>query len=304
MNRVPFYFIDVFAGRALEGAPLSLVVDADDVGEAQMRAIAREFNQSETTFVVRPTLPGATWRLRSFTPIGAEVFGAGHNALGAWLWLAGSGRLPLDSARSTFAQEIGRDVLPVEVIREEDGRISVSMDQSAPQFGDSVGDRAELAASLGLDEADIVSDQTAQVVSTGAGHLLVPLHDRAGVDRVVQDAPRLAAVLREVGGEGCYVYCLDPVDATSIAYARFFNPTVGIVEDAATGTAAGPLVAFLVANGIARGGTTSIVEQGYAMGRPSRIAVSVDGERVRVSGSGVVAAEGVLSLDSASLHSG
>ena len=87
---VSFYFVDVFATRPLTGNPLSLVTDADRLEESQMRAIAREFNQSETTFLLRPTLPGAAWRLRSFTPSGAEVGGAGDNALGAWLWLEAS----------------------------------------------------------------------------------------------------------------------------------------------------------------------------------------------------------------------
>ena len=84
-SRVPFYFVDVFATSPLTGNPLSLVPDADGLDEAQMRAIAREFNQSETTFLRRSSLPEATVRLRSFTPTGAEVGGAGHNALGAWL---------------------------------------------------------------------------------------------------------------------------------------------------------------------------------------------------------------------------
>src|ERR1700743_1776662 len=116
MTRVPFCFVDVFARRPLTGNPLSLIPDADGLTEPQMRAIAREFNQSETTFVLRPTVrsgpgsgPEATWRLRSFTPIGAEVFGAGHNALGAWLWLAHADRLPASGA---LTQEIGADVLP------------------------------------------------------------------------------------------------------------------------------------------------------------------------------------------------
>jgi trans-2,3-dihydro-3-hydroxyanthranilate isomerase len=77
VSRVAFCFVDVFARRPLTGNPLSLVPDADELAEPQMRAIAREFNQSETTFVLRPSVPGATWRLRSFTPIGAEVSGAG-----------------------------------------------------------------------------------------------------------------------------------------------------------------------------------------------------------------------------------
>jgi trans-2,3-dihydro-3-hydroxyanthranilate isomerase len=294
---VPFYFVDVFASHPLAGNPLSLVPDADDLDESQLRAMAREFNQSETTFVLRPALPGATVRLRSFTPIGAEVAGAGHNALGAWLWLVAYGRLPAGSAVTGLAQEIAGKVLPVELISEGGRPVTVLMDQSPPQFGESVRNRGELAAALGLAEDDLVPGQPAQVVSTGAGHLLVPVRDRMVVDRAAPDAPRLAAALRQVGGEGCYVYSPDPVDAAdAVAYTRFFNPTVGISEDPATGTAAGPLVALLVASGVVAAGTTVFVEQGYALGRPSRIQVTVSGERVRVGGSGLVVAEGTLTI--------
>jgi trans-2,3-dihydro-3-hydroxyanthranilate isomerase len=117
-SRVPFYFVDVFATGLLTGNPLSLVPDADGLDEARMRAIAREFNQSETTFVLRPSLPNATVRLRSFTPAGAEVGGAGHNALGAWLWLEAAGRLASSAAGRGLRQEIAGQVLPVEVARE------------------------------------------------------------------------------------------------------------------------------------------------------------------------------------------
>jgi trans-2,3-dihydro-3-hydroxyanthranilate isomerase len=289
--------VDVFAHRPLAGNPLSLVPDADDLTEPQMRAIAREFNQSETTFVLRPSRTGATWRLRSFTPIGAEVFGAGHNALGAWLWLAHAGRIDL-AAGGELTQEIGAEVLPVEVSRGDDGLVTVTMDQSAPEFGGVAGDRAELAAALGLSAADLVPGEPAQVVSTGAGHLLVPITDRAAVDRARPVTDRLAAVLRQAGGEGCYLYSRDPVDpGDAVAYTRFFNPTMGIAEDPATGTAAGPLVARLAAAGQAAGdGRPVIVEQGYALGRPSRIRVSVAGPRVRVGGSGLVVAEGTIAL--------
>jgi trans-2,3-dihydro-3-hydroxyanthranilate isomerase len=291
---VPFCFVDVFASRPLTGNPLSLVPDADGLTEPQMQAIAREFNQSETTFVLRPSKPDATWRLRSFTPIGAEVFGAGHNALGAWLWLAHADRLP---AVGTLTQEIGDEVLPVEVSRGPDGLVSVTMAQSAPRFGGVAGDRAELAASLGLADADLVPDQAAQVVDTGAGHLLVPVRDRAAVDRAVPATERLAAVLRQAGGEGCYLYSRDAVEpGDAVAYTRFFNPTMGIAEDPATGTAAGPLVARLVAEGQVPDGRPVIVEQGYKLGRPSRIQVSVAGPQVRVGGSGLVVAEGTLAL--------
>jgi trans-2,3-dihydro-3-hydroxyanthranilate isomerase len=294
-TRVPFVLVDVFAGTPLTGNPVALVPDADGLDTVRMQAIAREFNQSETTFLLRPQLPGATWQLRSFTPIGAEVLGAGHNALGAWLWLAAAGRLP-DAPDAPLAQQIGDQVLPVTVIRDSGQPVVVSMDQSAPQFGAAVDDRAALAAALGLAAGDLVAEVPAQVVATGAGHLLVPLVDRAAVDRAAPDARRLAAVLAQVGGEGCYLYSLDPVNAAdAVAYTRFFNPTMGISEDPATGTAAGPLLALLVARGTVPEGT-SVIEQGYALGRPSRITVTVSGERVRVSGSGVVSAEGALLL--------
>ncbi|WP_416365282.1 PhzF family phenazine biosynthesis protein [Rathayibacter sp. VKM Ac-2879] len=271
--------------------------DADGLSEATMRAIAREFNQSETTFLVRPTLPGATWRLRSFTPIGVEVLGAGHNAMGAWIWLADTGRLP--AGEEEFSQQIGEEVLPVRVNRLVGARSVVSMDQSAPVFGIGVRDVVELAAALGLEGADLAEGGVAQTVSTGVGHLLVPLRDRAAVDRAVPDAARLASALREAGAEGCYVYSLDPVapEDGSVAYARFFNPTVGIAEDPATGTAAGPLLASLVVAGTVADGASVVVEQGFSLGRPSRLRVDVFGQRVRLSGSGLVVADGTLHLE-------
>ena len=300
---VAFYLMDVFASHPLTGNPLSLVADADDLTEPQMRAIAREFNQSETTFLLRPTVPRAVWRLRSFTPAGAEVFGAGHNALGAWLWLAAAGRLPAPSSPvdggggPQLAQEIGGEVLPVLVTRESGRPVTVWMDQSAPQFGAIAGDRAELAAALRLADEDLVAGEPAQVVSTGAGHLLVPVRDRDAVDRAMPDAARLAAVLRQAGGEGCYLYSREQAGGSdAVAYTRFFNPVMGIPEDPATGTAAGPLVARLAAAGMVPEDSIVFVEQGHAIGRPSRIQVKVCGQRVQVGGSGLVVAEGKLRI--------
>ena len=96
-----FHFVDVFAVEPLTGNPLAVVEDAADLTVDQLQRIAREFNQSETTFLLRPTRPDADWRLRSFTAAGAEVFGSGgHNSLGAWWWLADAGKLT--SARSSL----------------------------------------------------------------------------------------------------------------------------------------------------------------------------------------------------------
>jgi trans-2,3-dihydro-3-hydroxyanthranilate isomerase len=289
-----FVLVDVFAEHPLAGNPLAVVPDADHLDDQQMRAIAREFNQSETTFLVRPTAT-ADWRLRSFTPAGVEVLGAGHNALGAWLWLAHAGRLP--AGERHFVQQIGPDLLSVEVAHAPGTTTTVTMRQSSPVFGGILDDREGLARALGLAETDLL-DEPAQVVSTGAGHLLVPLRSRAAVDTANPDARHLSSLLQAVTDEGCYVYSHDPHNATgeSIAYARFFNPTAGISEDPATGTAAGPLAARLVREGRLRPGATSIVEQGYRLGRPSHLRVTVINDTVRLSGAGVIAATGTLHL--------
>jgi PhzF family phenazine biosynthesis protein len=162
------------------------------------------------------------------------------------------------------------------------------MQQSAPVFGAEATDRPGLAAALGLREEDLVADRPARVVSTGAAHLLVPIRDRAAVDRAGPDAARLIAALRTVAGEGCYLYTLDPAGR---AYTRFFNPAMGIPEDPATGTAAGPLAALLLDGA---GDGTVLIEQGHSMGRPSTITVTVTGPQVRISGSGLVVGRGTL----------
>jgi trans-2,3-dihydro-3-hydroxyanthranilate isomerase len=289
-----FYFVDVFADRPLTGNPLALVPDADDLTVPQMQAIAREFNQSETTFLLRPGQEGVDRRLRSFTPAGAEVDGAGHNALGAWLWLADQG-LTGDRPAVTMRQRIGAEVLAVEILRVPGEPTRIVMDQGVPAFGRHVTDGARLTRALGLEPRHLDSGSAAQVVSTGVAHLLVPLATRAAVDAAVAESRELAAILAEAGGEGCYLYTTAGDDGAA-AYTRFFNPTVGIAEDPATGTAAGPLAVALVRSGRAPADRPVFIEQGHLLGRPSRIRVDVAGDRVRLSGSGLVTAQGELRL--------
>jgi trans-2,3-dihydro-3-hydroxyanthranilate isomerase len=301
-----FYFIDVFADRPLTGNPLALVPDADDLTVDQMQAIAREFNQSETTFLFRTSEDGVDWRLRSFTPAGVEVDGAGHNALGAWLWITEQGLIG-DQAATTKRQRIGADVLSVEILRPPGEPIRIVMDQSAPEFGALVATDDRLAAALGLESRHFPPGAVAQVVSTGVAHLLVPLASREAVDAAQAENRELAAILAESGAEGCYLYTtagpdggVEPDSSTgqtpANAYTRFFNPTVGIAEDPATGTAAGPLAVALVRAGEADSGSPVFLEQGHRLGRPSRIRVDVTPDRVRLSGSGLVTGHGELRL--------
>lgn len=299
-SNLQFFLVDVFADKPLSGNPLALVTDADELSDTLMRQIAREFNQSETTFVLSSTNENVHWRLRSFTPDGSEVFGAGHNALGAWWWLAETGKLDLSEGKNSFTQEIGQHRLPVDIVFKEGDLSEVSMVQASPQFEQPlrhVEHAGQLACALGLGPEVLDFDGLfPQVVSTGAAHLLVPVRSRETISRIHPQQEPLAAMLGKVGAQGCYAFCLDTVESDSTAHARFFNPTVGISEDPATGSAAGPLACYLKQHGVIADGTSVRIEQGYEMGRPSRINIQVSNEQVHLSGQAITVAKGDLLL--------
>lgn len=293
-RQLPFYLVDVFADRPLEGNPLAVVDGGDDLSDDVLRAIAREFNQSETTFVMKPTMAQASFRLRSFTASGAEVYGAGHNALGAWWWIAADGRLDRLSPDTTSYQEIGGELLPV-LIKSQNGAPKwIAMRQEPPRFLKQLDQADTLVNALGLNSVDLsVGGLPRQVVWTGAPHLMVPVSDCAAVDRAAPDHKALKAVLASVDAEGCYVFAYSDKRETAPAYARFFNPTVGLWEDPATGTAAGPLGAYLVANGVHKDSGLTI-EQGTIMGRRSLIQVRIDRDEIEIAGHCVVVASGTM----------
>jgi PhzF family phenazine biosynthesis protein len=285
--------IDVFADRALSGNPLAVVEGADGLSDATLRRVAGEMNQAETTFLMRSTR--ADWKLRSFTASGAEVFGAGHNALGAWLWLAAHGHLGELRAPTTFQQEIGADVLPI-TLEARGGRFFGRMRQAPLRLSPPLLDHAALAAALALAREDVLPHPAPRPAAayTGPGHLMVRVRDARTVDRIQAAAEPLFAVLHAAHAEGCYVYAFDEA-APRTAYARFFNPTVGLWEDAATGTAAGPLCAYLGSLGLLADDRTLVVEQGVRMGRRSLLEVGLVPEP-EISGSGVVVLRGWLDV--------
>jgi trans-2,3-dihydro-3-hydroxyanthranilate isomerase len=304
MNSYTFVLLDVFTERPLAGNQLPVILNAEGLDDGRLQAIAREFNYSETTFILPPRHAKADWRLRSFTPK-AEVFGTGHHTLGAWWALAAKEGLVLSDPETTFWQEIGESVLPVVITSAGGAPLRVAMTQNKPHFGDVLTDLAGLARALGLDPSDFGIDFGAdfdlerlkpQAVSTGAMHLLTPVRSLSVLKRVRVDAERLIALARPLGCEGCYLFSLETREPDSVAHTRAFFPGIGIAEDPATGSAAGPLGALLASHGLLPEGTWRVIEQGDEIGRPSRIEVRVSGGQVEVAGRSVIVAEGKLFL--------
>jgi trans-2,3-dihydro-3-hydroxyanthranilate isomerase len=292
---IPYVFVDAFIPHSLEGDLIAIVHHAESLDESTMQRIAGELKQPATTFIFPPKNDFADWGLRSFTATGQEVFGAGHNSLSAWWWLAESGDLTLREGRNQFTQEIGGECLPVEIRCENRKPVTVSLTHLTPVYGAICEDLPKLADTLGVKEEDIMLSLPSQVVSTGVAHLLVPVTDREIVAKAQPDAQQLKRLLREVDGDGCYLYCLDDSESpSSIAHARFFNPMRELVEEAATGTAAVPLACLLLRYGIAGSRKTLFIEQGYEMQRPCVLEVEIEDSVFRLTGRATTVTKGML----------
>ncbi len=273
---VAFAQVDVFTDRPFAGNPLCVVPDGTGLSTEQMQAIAREMNLSETTFVLPPTDPKAAYWMRIFTPA-KEIPFAGHPSVGTAYVMASASGFPLREPVTRIYQQVAIGTLPldIDVTNGKPGR--VIMTQGAPTFGPVLRDWSPIAEALGVDVSALAkSALPAQVVSTGLAHLMVPLPDLDTAGRLRPNFSSLDALLQASGALGCFAFCLQATAPDTLAHARMFAPGDGVPEDPATGSAAGPLGAYLAAHGVlSKSQTTFVLEQGIEMGRPSRMWVEV-----------------------------
>jgi trans-2,3-dihydro-3-hydroxyanthranilate isomerase len=287
-----FFTLDVFTTTRFQGNPLAVITDGDGLSNDQMLAIAREMNLSETVFVQKPTDDRALARLRIFTTK-EELKLAGHPVIGTWFLLAELGVVPAQEGGVHILQQTGAGVLPVE-IRFKDGRpLRVTMTQKEAAFKPAKLQKNKLAAALGLSPKDFDPKLEPEFVSTGIYNLMVPLRNRSGLAKIQMNMIELARLL---GKQGALAYCFT-LGGSHLAYARGMMPWE-LYEDAATGSAAGSLGAYLVKHGKLGAAQSLSVLQGVEMGRPSQIEVEVtrSGKKLtpRVSGAAVKVFEGVI----------
>ena len=328
---VSFTIADIFSTTPFRGNPLAIVNNTQNaLTTTQMRLLTRQFNLSETTFFSPPSqaFPTATYRLRSFLPDGREVFGAGHNILGVWWHLAAAGFLKFSRPGSTndgkgveeyiFHQELGHQLLPVKIFREKTGGFKVSIRQSPPKFHGFHPDPDSLARSIGIETSDIgfLSRKVGeglkpQVLSTSSTHhLFVPISSVEALNRISVDREKLLQQLRAVNENAYGLYLFTPQSESAnekgvkTYQARFFSPGMS-GEDPATGSAAGPLSAYLYCHGeleLDDGVGRIRVVQGLSVGRECFIDVRIskqDGEEgleVDFEGGGVEVAKGDIAI--------
>ncbi|MCB0831528.1 MAG: PhzF family phenazine biosynthesis protein [Solirubrobacterales bacterium] len=283
----PFFWLDVFAEAPLSGNGLAVVLEADGLTDETMLAFARETGLSETTFVqsasAEAAAAGADYRNRIWT-IAEEIPFAGHPSLGTAVAVAlGDG---LDEASLTQETRVG--LQRVDVFRQDEAWLA-SVVQEPAEFGE-VFPPERVAPALGIDPDLIDSRYSSQLVSTGLPALLVPMRDLDALAACRGDADGLNTL--ELGLTlNLYPFVFDVPSRT--VRSRCFALDLGDFEDPATGSAAGPLVAYL--QDILDVDRIEI-HQGVEMGRPSLIEARMDSGRPRVSGKVQVVMSGRVTL--------
>ncbi|MEP9369224.1 PhzF family phenazine biosynthesis protein [Xanthobacter sp. VNH20] len=291
--------LDVFTSRPFGGNPLAVVLDAAGLDDAAMQQITREFNVSETVFVLPPKDPSHRARVRIFTTAHEMPF-AGHPTVGAAVLLALEDKFAKGQMR--LEEQIG--TLICDVTSDASGARKGSATFIVPRrstLEDVDISRKACADALNLSVSDIGFDAHRPVVaSAGVPFLFVPLADLTALARARPDE---AAFIRNLGsyGEALYLYTLDE-EGDADFRARMFSPGLGTEEDPATGAAAAAFPAVLLdAEARVEGNHKVRIDQGFEMGRPSRINLgfTVKGGHVveaTIGGNAVVVAEGVLHL--------
>ena len=274
-----YIVVDAFASEPLLGNPVAVFFDSEDLTGETMQRIAKEMNLSEVTFVL-PAEQDGDARIRIFTPVNELPF-AGHPMLGTAFALArtwGRDRLLLETAMGAIPFELGT----------RDGAAFVQMEQPVPS-SKPYDLATELLAALGVAS----STAPVEIYRNGPRHVFVGLSDVEALSalhpdhRALSRFPDMAA--------NCFA------KADGGWRTRMFSPAYGVVEDAATGSAAGPLAIHLARHGFAEFGQEIEITQGVEMGRPSVMRATAQGvgesvSSVHVGGHAVLVAEGTINV--------
>lgn len=299
-----YHVLDVFTDTRFGGNPLAVVLAADGLDGSVMQCIAREFNLSETVFVLKPQNKVHTARVRIFTPI-AELPFAGHPTVGTAVLLA---------AIKSASQPGAGDALvvleaPIGILR-----VGVRMRTDAPAFAEFDAPKLPeesgelppvdlLGAALSLIPAEIgFENHRPSKFAAGNTVAFVPVASLDAIAKARVASQHWDDCMKGQGLLGAYLYCRQTVHTTSSFHARFFCPDFGVPEDPATGSAAvgfaGSVHRF---DALPDGLHKRVIEQGFEMGRPSLITLSLQVvrgnlEAVRIGGHAVRVAAGKIEV--------
>ncbi|MGH9421795.1 MAG: PhzF family phenazine biosynthesis protein [Thermoanaerobaculia bacterium] len=307
-----FHTVDVFTDRQFGGNQLAVLPDARGLSVEQMHSITREFNFSETVFVLPPENAANARRIRIFTP-GKELPFAGHPTVGTAFVLAATGEIPLTGDETRIVLEEG--VGPVDVlIKSSEGKPFFTELSAAkmPERGPGTYDRETIARALSLAPEDIDADGPYSIEGFTAGvpFVFVPIRS---LEALGQARPKVELFEKALGGSwspDLYLFCEREESRSkngisngdAVIQVRMFAPLLGVPEDPATGSAAAAFAGYLARRSSRKEGTLRYtIHQGVEMGRPSMLLVGADiaggaVQAVRVGGASVLVCSGTLEL--------
>ena len=300
--KLKFHTLDVFTDKRFGGNPLAVVLDADGLDTDRMQAVAREFNLSETVFVEKPANPAHSAKVRIFTPISELPF-AGHPTVGTAALLADL-RAPDTGAERDAIVALEETIGTVRVgVRIRPGG-SAFAEFDAPRLPEEAGSAPpadRLAAALGLIPSEIgFANHKPVKLSAGVPFTFVPVASLDAIAKAGINAGAWGAAFGTTGHPAAVVYCRQTVQQTSHFHARMFMPGIG--EDPATGSAAAAFAgAVMRFDGLPDGTHKRTLEQGFEMGRPSLISLTLVVDRaklslVRIGGNSVRVSEGTIEV--------
>ena len=301
-----YAIFDVFTEQAFGGNQLAVLPDARGLDTTTMQTIAREFNFSETTFVLPPHDPAHTRQVRIFTPVSEMPF-AGHPNIGTAFALVDGGYVMSASDELTLLFEEQAGLVPVTVTLDQGrARRAELTAPQALQLGREVNP-TQVAAALSLDESDIVDQHhKPRLASAGVAFLCIELRTRAALNRSQVLLDHAVQLLKDDNSIGFLLYTFDTGMAETDIQARMYAPLHGVPEDPATGSAAVALAGLLAdANAQASGIFTWRIAQGIEMGRPSLLEARAEKQNgavthLYVAGTSVLISEGWIRVPQAS----
>ncbi|SHH22458.1 PhzF family phenazine biosynthesis protein [Flavobacterium johnsoniae] len=290
-----YYVLDVFSNESYKGNPLSVVFTDGNLRLETYKDISKEFGYSETSFVYYSTREKALV-VRSFTPTGIEIDGAGHNLLGAVCGALLKG-IPIFEEQNESEPFVimKHSAIPVTVSFDpvtfypvvQMHQKSAVIKQEIPTY--------KIAVALGLKIEDLdVSAFVSTVVKTEVAHTMVPIKNSQLLNSFVPDNQLLIEISKEYNFEGFYCFTIADEGQEHIVETRFFNPIIGINEDPATGTAAGPLIGFLTQKKFTKSEKEYKILQGVKLKQASMIEVMNREEDILVGGSSIITMKGEL----------
>ncbi|MDN3675273.1 PhzF family phenazine biosynthesis protein [Flavobacterium branchiarum] len=290
-----YYVLDVFSNTSYKGNPLSVVFTNGDLELGVYKNIAKEFGYSETSFVYYSKEQKAL-NVRSFTPMGFEIDGAGHNLLGA---VSGAllKKLPIFDEQDENNRFAIMKHSPIRLTASFDSDTQypiVQMHQKKAVVKHQIP-TYKIAIALGLKIEDLeVNMLVPTVVQTEVAHVMVPIRNTQLLNNCTPDSSLLIEISKEYQFEGFYCFTITEEHEDNIVEARFFNPIIGIHEDAATGTAAGPLIGFLTKEKYTQPNKEYKILQGVKLNQPSIIEVMSRENDTLVGGSSAITMCGEL----------